>query len=148
MTSAHILSLRDAFVEDAVRFVLGGASIEHLAALHAMKPCEVLAALSDPVIAARVDRAAAEAERNGTALKQRARFVIGDAVRKLADTVAGDDVSPSFLLRVVDVLGKQAAEPQDKGQPAQTTFTINIDLGDHSVSLSSASQPPSEVIDV
>jgi hypothetical protein len=148
MTSAPTLSLRDAFVEDAVRFVLGGASIEHLAALHAMKPCEVLAALDDPVIAALVDRAAAEAERNGTALKQRARFVIGDAVRKLADTVAGDDVSPSFLLRVVDVLGKQAAETQDKGQAALTTFTINIDLSDHSVSLSSASQPLGEVIDV
>jgi hypothetical protein len=148
MTAAPIPFSRDAFVEDAVRFVLGGASIEHLAALHAMKPCEVLAALDDPVIAARVDRATAEAERNGAALKQRARFVIGDAVRKLANTVAGDDVSPSFLLRVVDVLGKQAAETQDKVQAAQTTFTINIDLSDHSVSLSSAPQQSGGVIDV
>ena len=148
MTVAPILFSRDAFVADAARFVLGGATIEHLAALHDMTPREVLAVLGDPVIAARVDRAAAEAERNGTALKQRARFVIGDAVRKLADTVAGDDVSPSFLLRVVDVLGKQAAEPQDKGQAAQPTFTINIDLGERSVSLTSMSQPPVEVIDV
>ncbi len=46
--NAHLVAFStNAFVEDAVRFVLGGASIEHLAALHAMKPCEMLAALDD-----------------------------------------------------------------------------------------------------
>ena len=129
------------------------ASLDRVLKAFEMSSCtmtqsEVLQLLGDPAVAARVDRAVAEAERSGVALRQRARSIIGEALQKLAATVSGDDVSHSFLLRVVDVLGKQAAEPQDKGQGAQPTFTIHIDLGDQSVSLTGTPHAPGEVIDV
>jgi hypothetical protein len=141
---------RDEFVEDAARLTTGGATIEHVAALYGMTPAQVLVSLEDPCIAALVDRAAAKAERDGTALRQRARVVISDAMSKLAAVVAQDDVSPSFLLRVMDVLGKHIVEPRaDKAQAPQTIFSIHIDMGEHSVSLAGVSlQNDSDVVDI
>jgi hypothetical protein len=132
-----------AFIEDAARFALGAATIERVGALHGMEPEQVLAALSDPGIAARAERAAAELERDGSAVRIRARSLLYEAIRRLAGTVHQGECSPSFLLRLAEVMGKLSTEPkEEKAQNTSPSFQISIDLGGgQSVSLSNNAQP-------
>lgn len=143
MSCPLITSGDEAFIEDAARFVVGAASIDHVGALHGMEPEQVLAALSDNDMAARVERAAAEIERDGSAVRIRARSLLYEAMRRLADTVHQGECSPSFLLRLAEAMGKLSAEPkEEKSQNTGPTFQISIDLGGgQSVSLSNNVQP-------
>lgn len=118
------------FPKDAARFVVGAASIEHVAALHGMKPEQALAALSDPGMEARVARAVAELERDGSAGRMQARALLHESIRRLSDMIDQGECSPSFLLRLAEVTGKLSAEPKDERKEASgPTFAINIDLG-------------------
>ena len=143
MTRPLITSSAEAFIEDAARFAVGAATIERVGALHGVEPEQVLAALSDTGIAARVERAAAELERDGSAVRIRARSLLYEAIRRLADTIHQGQCSPSFLLRLAEVMGKLSAEPkEEKAQNTSPSFQINIDLGGgQSVSLSNNIQP-------
>ena len=90
-------------------------------------------------------------EHDGSAARAVARVTLSKALRKLADTVAQDECSPTFLLRLTEVLGKLAAEPKEAQQaPSVPTFQISIDLGAHSVRLGSrqgAQQPEPLTLD-
>jgi hypothetical protein len=127
----------DEFVKDAARFAVGTASLEQLAALHGMTPEHALAVISDPTTAARIDRAAADLERDGSALRLRARSLLHEALRRLGDTIDRGECSPAFLLRLSEVMGKLSAQPRDdRKETTGPTFAINIDLGGgNSVSL-------------
>ncbi len=143
MNCPLITSSDEAFIEDVARFVVGAATIENVGALHGMEPEQVLAALSDTNMAARAERAAAELERDGSAVRIRARSLLYEAMSRLADTVNQGECSPSFLLRLAEVMGKLSAEPkEEKAQSTGPTFQISIDLGGgQSVSLSNNVQP-------
>ncbi len=134
-----ITSGDEAFIEDAARFVVGAATIDRVGALHGMEPEQVLAILSETDMAARVERAAAEIERDGSAVRLRAQFLLYEALRRLIETVDKGECAPSFLLRLSEVMGKLSAEPKDDRKEAnRPTFAINIDLGwGNSVSLKS-----------
>lgn len=121
----------DGFVKDAARFAVGTASIEQVAALHDMTPEHALTVLSDTGMAARVERAAAELERNGSAVRLRARSLLHEALRRLGDTIDQGECSPTFLLRLSEVMGKLSAEPKDdRKESTGSTFAIHIDLGE------------------
>jgi len=138
-----ITSGDEAFIEAAAQFAVGAATIERVGALHGMEPEQVLAILSDSDMAARVERAAAELERDGSAIRIRARSLLYEAMRRLADTVHQGECSPSFLLRLAEVMGKLSAEPkEEKSQNTGPSFQISIDLGGgQSVSLSNNVKP-------
>jgi hypothetical protein len=139
MISPLIAAGSAGFISDAACFAVGAITLDQLGALHGMEPEQVLTALADPGIGSSVDRVAAEFERDGSATRMRARSLLGDAVRTLADTVEQGACSPTFLLRLTEVLGKLAADPKDEKQdPAAPTFHISIDLGDRSVTLTAA----------
>lgn len=133
----------EAFIEDAARFAVGAITLERVGALHGMEPEEVLAALSDTEMSVRVERAAAELERDGSAARIRARSLLYEAMRLLRETVDQGECSPSFLLRLAEVMGKLSAEPkEEKAQNTGPSFQISIDLGGgQSVSLSNNVQP-------
>ena len=143
MNCPLITSGVEAFIEDAAQFAVGAATIERVGALHGMELEQVLAVLSDPDIAVRVERAAAELERDGSALRIRARSLLYESIRRLADTVHQDECSPSFLLRLAEIMGKLSAEPkEEKSQNTGPSFQISIDLGGgQSVSLSNNVKP-------
>lgn len=133
----------EAFIEDAARFAVGATTLERVGALHGMEPEQVLATLSDTEIAVKVERATAELERDGSAVRIRARLLLYEAMRRLCETVDQGECSPSFLLRLAEVMGKLSAEPkEEKAQNTGPNFQISIDLGDsHYVSLSNNVQP-------
>ena len=143
MSCPLITSGDEAFIEDAARFAVGEATIERVGALHGMEPEQVLAALSDTDMAVRVERAAAELERDGSAVRIRARSLLYETLLRIADTVQEGECSPSFLLRLAEVMGKLSAEPKDeKTLNKGPSFQISIDLGGgQSVSLSNNVQP-------
>lgn len=138
-----ITSGDEAFIQDAAQFLVGTVSIDRVGALHGMEPEQVLAALSDTNMAARVERAAAELERDGSAVRIRARSLLYEAMSRLADTVNQGECSPSFLLRLAEVMGKLSVEPkEEKAQNTGPSFQISIDLGGgQSVSLSNNVKP-------
>lgn len=133
------LSNDDARVNNYARFCLGVLTIEQVAALHEVAPEQVLTDMTALDMAARVDKAAAELEGSGAAARMRARSLLGEALRRLSDTVKQGECSPSFLLRLAEVAGKLSAEPRDDRKEATgPTFAINIDLGGgNSVSIKS-----------
>ena len=133
----------EAFIEDAARFAVGATTLERVGVLHGMEPEQVLAALSDTEMSVRVERAAAELERDGSAARIRARSLLYEAMRRLRETVDQVECSPSFLLRLAEVMGKLSTEPkEEKAQNTGPSFQISIDLGGgQSVSLSNNVQP-------
>ena len=133
----------EAFVEDAARFIVGACTIDRIAALHGVKPEQVLATLSDTEMASRVEQAAAELERDGSAVRIRARSLLFEAICRLADTLHQGECSPSFLLKLTEVLGKLSTEPkEEKTQNTGPNFLISIDLGGgQTVNLSNNVQP-------
>lgn len=133
----------EAFIKDAARFAVGEFTIDRVGALHGMEPEQVLAVLSDADMAVLVERAAAELERDGSALRISARSLLYVTIRRLADTVKQGECSPSFLLRLAEVMGKLSNEPkEEKAQSTGPSFQISIDLGGgQSVSLSNSVQP-------
>lgn len=133
----------EAFIEDAARFAVGATTLERVGVLHGMEPEQVLAALSDTEMAVRVERAAADLERDGSATRIRARSLLYEAMRRLRETVDQGECSPSFLLRLAEVMGKLSTEPkEEKVQNTGPSFQISIDLGGgQSVSLSNNVQP-------
>lgn len=143
MSCYLITSGVEAFIDDAARFAVGATTLERVGALHGMEPEQVLAALSDSEMAAKVERATAELERDGSAARIRARSLLYEAMRRLRETVDQGECSPSFLLRLAEVMGKLSAEPkEEKAQNTSPNFQISIDLGvGQSVSLSNSVQP-------
>lgn len=127
----------DTRVNNYARFCLGVLTIEQVAALEGVTPEQALVNMTSPDMAARVDKAAAEFEGSGAAARMRAGGLLNESLRRLSDTVAGGECSPSFLLRLAEVMGKLSAEPKDERKEATgPTFAINIDLGGgNSVSL-------------
>ncbi len=120
----------DARVNNYARFALGLLTVEQVAALHEVAPEQVLTDMTALDTAARVDRAAAELERDGFAVRMRARSLLGEALRRLSDTVEQGECSPSFLLRLTEIMGKLSVEPKDERKEATgPTFAISIDLG-------------------
>ncbi len=143
MNCQLITSGDEAFIQDVAQFLIGTVSIDRVGALYGMEPEQVLAALSDTNMAARVERAAAELERDGSAVRIRARSLLYEAMSRLADTVNQGECSPSFLLRLAEVMGKLSVESkEEKAQNTGPSFQISIDLGGgQSVSLSNNIQP-------
>ena len=133
----------EAFIEDAARFAVGATTLERVGVLHGMEPEQVLAALSDTEMAVRVERAAADLERDGSAARIRARSLLYEAMQRLRETVDQGECSPSFLLRLAEVMGKLSTEPkEEKAQNTGPSFQISIDLGgEQSVSLSNNVKP-------
>jgi hypothetical protein len=130
------------FVRDAARFVAGALSLEQVAALHGASQEAVLEALDSPQVLARVERTAAQMHVDGSALRLRARAVLAATITRLAALIDGGDASPTLLLRTAEVLSKLGAEPrEDRPVRSGEGFSIHINLGDRSVSMTGAAQP-------
>ncbi len=132
------------FMEDAARYAVGVSTLEQVAAWHSVEPDDVLVALSDPATASQVDRLAAQLDRDGSAMRLRAKSVIDAALARLSEPTAMADYPPSTLLRIIEVVSKLAADPKD--QPKESSgpsFLISIDLGDgQNISLCTGNTPP------